>query len=75
MKKSGSTPVRLPPCTITLKHLACEKQSCAWNLYDVKSGAGKDTINILDTCVANRELRIHYGVYQDRAARIAAASS
>jgi nucleotide-binding universal stress UspA family protein len=40
--------------TITLKHLACEKQSCARNLYEVKSGAGKDTINILDTCVANR---------------------
>jgi hypothetical protein len=60
--------------TITLKHLACEKQSCVWNLYEVKSGAGKDTINILDTCVANRELRIHMAFIRT-APRIAAASS
>jgi hypothetical protein len=54
---------------VTLKYLAGEKQCCAWTFYEIKPTAGKHTINVLDTRVADRELRIHYGVDQNGAAR------
>jgi hypothetical protein len=59
---------------ITLKQLAGEKQRGAGNLYELKAGAVKHTINVLDTRIADRKLRIHDGVITT-GPRIAAASS
>src|SRR6516165_2376306 len=53
---------------IALKHFAGEKRRGAWNLYELKPSAGKHTINVLGTRVADRELRIHDGVDHNGAA-------
>jgi hypothetical protein len=42
---------------------------CAWNPYELKSSAGKHTINVLDTRVADRELRINDGAPECRVLR------
>jgi hypothetical protein len=60
---------------IMLKHLASEKQRSAWNPYELKPSAGKYTINVLDTRIADRELCIYTMALTTTGPRIAAASS
>ena len=61
MKKSGNTPVRLPPrVTITPKHLTGEKQRRPRYFNQLKSDVGENAVGVLDTRVTDRELSIHY---------------